>query len=183
MEELVGKLSADEVKVEGSTYIAEELVGIFSVAVVNVEGGTPSIKFLEEKVAETLQYRNEAKYASENVNVFIPSVTEDGVLSWSNKAGIDNPSSVNIKGEKGEDGYSPQKGVDYYTEADRQDIIEDVLARFPSYEGEYTVSPSRQAKTLETANKVLSDDITISEISYSEVSNNSGGTTYYIAKE
>ena len=173
MEELVGKLSADEVKVEGSTYIAEELVGIFSVAVVNVEGGTPSIKFLEEKVAETLQYRNEA----------IPSVTEDGVLSWSNKAGIDNPSSVNIKGEKGEDGYSPQKGVDYYTEADRQDIIEDVLARFPSYEGEYTVSPSRQAKTLETANKVLSDNITISEISYSEVSNNSGGTTYYIAKE
>lgn len=52
-----------------------------------------------------------------------------------------------------------------------------------SYEGEYTVTPSRTAKVLQTANKVLSDNVTIVAIPYGEVSNLSGGTTFYIAKE
>lgn len=86
-------------------------------------------------------------------------------------------------GENGKDGYTPIKGVDYYTETDKQEIINDVLASFPVYDGEYTVTPSRKTKTLETTNKVLSENIIVAEISYSEVSNNSGGTTYYIAKE
>lgn len=183
MEELKGTITVDEVSVDGKTFIAEELVGTFSVAVVNIEGGTPSVEFLEEKVAETLKYRDEAKYASENVNVFIPTVSEDGTLSWENEAGIENPAPVKIKGAKGEDGRTPVKGVDYYTEADKQEIIDNVLANFPVYEGTYNISPSRQNQTLETANKVLSDNVTIAEISYAEVSNNSGGTTYYIAKE
>lgn len=88
-----------------------------------------------------------------------------------------------IKGDKGEDGRTPVKGVDYFTEADKQELINDVLANFPVYEGEYNISPSRQTQILETTNKVLSDNVTIAEIAYSEVSNNSGGTTYYIAKE
>lgn len=183
MEELKGNLTVEEVSIDGSTYIAEELVGVFSVAVVNIEGGTPSIEFLEEKVAETLQYRDEAKYASENVNVFIPHISEDGTLTFTNGAGLENPAPVKIRGEKGEDGRTPIKGVDYYTESDKQEIIDNVLANFPAYEGAYNISPSRQTQVLETTNKVLSDDITIAEISYAEVSNNSGGTTYYIAKE
>lgn len=170
-------------KLYGTLSAEEELIGTFSVAVVEVEGGTPSIEFLEEKVAETLQYRNEAKYASENVNVFIPHIFEDGTLTFTNRAGLENPAPVKIRGEKGEDGHTPVKGVDYYTESDKQEIIDNVLANFPVYEGTYNISPSRQNQTLETANKVLSDNVTIAEISYAEVSNNSGGTTYYIAKE
>lgn len=49
-------------------------------------------------------YMNNAKNYSENVNVFIPSVSAAGVLSWTNRAGLDNPTSVNIKGEKGDKG-------------------------------------------------------------------------------
>lgn len=49
-------------------------------------------------------YMNNAKNYSENVNVFIPSVSSAGVLSWTNKAGLTNPTSVNIKGAKGDTG-------------------------------------------------------------------------------
>lgn len=49
--------------------------------------------------AET--YMNTTKYLSENVNVFVPSVSASGVLSWTNKAGLPNPASVNIKGATG----------------------------------------------------------------------------------
>lgn len=49
-------------------------------------------------------YMNNAKNYSENVNVFIPSVSAAGVLSWTNKAGLPNPASVNIKGAKGDKG-------------------------------------------------------------------------------
>ena len=52
-----------------------------------------------------------------------------------------------------------------------------------SYTGEYTVLPSRETKTLETANKVMTNNVTVLAIPYSEASNNSGGTTFYIAKE
>ena len=49
-------------------------------------------------------YMDNAKNYSENVNVFLPSVSSAGVLSWTNKAGLTNPASVNIKGEKGATG-------------------------------------------------------------------------------
>lgn len=53
---------------------------------------------------EARTYRDNAKNYSENVNVFIPSVSSAGVLSWTNKAGLTNPASVNIKGAKGDTG-------------------------------------------------------------------------------
>lgn len=40
-----------------------------------------------------------------------------------------------IKGEDGQDGYTPVKGVDYFTESDKQEIVERVLANMPSAEG------------------------------------------------
>lgn len=49
-------------------------------------------------------YMDNAKNYSENVNVFLPSVSTEGVLSWTNKAGLTNPASVNIKGAKGDTG-------------------------------------------------------------------------------
>ena len=45
-----------------------------------------------------------------NVNVFLPSVSEEGVISWTNKAGIENPPSVNIKGPQGIQGPAGAKG-------------------------------------------------------------------------
>lgn len=56
-------------------------------------------------------YMNNAKNYSENVNVFIPSVSSSSVLSWTNKAGLDNPASVNIKGAKGDKGDTGAQGI------------------------------------------------------------------------
>lgn len=56
-------------------------------------------------------YAANAKNYSENVNVFIPSVSSAGVLSWTNKAGLANPASVNIKGDKGDTGLQGKQGV------------------------------------------------------------------------
>lgn len=55
-------------------------------------------------------YATDAKNYSENVNVFEPSVSADGILSWTNKAGLPNPPSVNIKGEKGDQGLQGVQG-------------------------------------------------------------------------
>ena len=56
-------------------------------------------------------YMDNAKNYSENVNVFLPSVSSEGVLSWTNKAGLTNPASVNIKGVKGDRGLQGVQGV------------------------------------------------------------------------
>lgn len=51
-----------------------------------------------------------------------------------------------------------------------------------SYDGAYTVTPSRKAQVLQTANKVLADNVTVLAISFSVTSNTAGGETFYIAK-
>lgn len=56
-------------------------------------------------------YMDNAKNYSENVNVFVPSVSSDGVLSWTNRAGLANPASVNIKGAKGDKGDTGAQGI------------------------------------------------------------------------
>ena len=57
--------------------------------------------------------------------VYIPSVSESGDLSWTNNGGLENPPTVNIKGD---DGYTPVKGTDYYTEVEKQEIINETKA-------------------------------------------------------
>ena len=58
--------------------------------------------------AET--YMNTTKDLSENVNVFVPHIDSAGTLSWTNKAGLDNPSPITIKGIKGDPGEKGDKG-------------------------------------------------------------------------
>lgn len=42
----------------------------------------------------------------QNGATFIPSVSADGIISWTNDRELPNPSPVNIKGEKGDKGDS-----------------------------------------------------------------------------
>jgi len=49
------------------------------------------------------------------------------------------------------------------------------------YEGDYEVTPTAEGLTLETAEKVMTDDLEIKAIPYYETSNPLGGYTVYIA--
>ena len=75
---------------------------------------------------------NQGRLQGANGAVFTPSVAADGTLSWTNNGGLDNPDAVNIKGPKGEpgtngaDGRTPVKGQDYFTAADKNEMITSV---------------------------------------------------------
>ena len=84
---------------------------------------------------------------------FIPSVSADGVISWTNDKGLPNPEPVNIKGVKGDkgdkgeagengkdgaDGYTPVKGKDYFTDSDKAEMVSSVIAALPVYDGSVT---------------------------------------------
>ena len=84
---------------------------------------------------------------------FIPSVSDDGVISWRNDKGLPNPKPVNIKGVKGDkgdkgeagengkdgaDGYTPVKGKDYFTDSDKAEMVSSVIAALPVYDGSVT---------------------------------------------
>ncbi len=56
-------------------------------------------------------YADKAKEYSKSVNVYIPSVNQDGVMTWTNKAGLANPAPVNVKGERGEKGEQGPQGA------------------------------------------------------------------------
>ena len=74
----------------------------------------------------------------ENGYTFIPYVSTDGELSWTNNGGLQNPPALNIKGPQGlqgEDGYSPERGKDYWTAADQTAIVNDVLTALPTWNG------------------------------------------------
>ena len=74
----------------------------------------PTNDFLAKVLQETKNakdYADKAKEYSESVNVFIPNVDESGVISWTNKAGIENPVPVNVKGAKGEKGEQGPRGL------------------------------------------------------------------------
>ena len=52
------------------------------------------------------------------------------------------------------------------------------------YKGDYVVIPQRErGTTLDTNEKLLTDNVTVKEIPYSVTSNASGGNTCYIGKE
>lgn len=41
------------------------------------------------------------RYEVKDGATFVPSVTDDGMLSWENNGGLDNPTPVNITGPQG----------------------------------------------------------------------------------
>lgn len=75
-------------------------------------------------------------YGKDGVTYF-PSVDSEGNLSWTNDGDLENPATVNMKGpqgiqgEQGEPGYTPVKGVDYYTDSDKTELVNAVLAALP----------------------------------------------------
>lgn len=72
--------------------------------------------------------------AGEDGATFTPSVSADGVLSWTNDKELPNPDPVDLKGPKGDPGKTPVKGTDYMTEADLAEIVELTLDALPAAE-------------------------------------------------
>lgn len=127
----------------------------------NEENGTPGI-------------------AGKDGATFFPYVDENGNLSWTNDKDLPNPPTVNIKGGPG---YTPQKGVDYWTKEDQKSMIEDVLAAIPVYDGTYEITPKVDGQTINTKQKYMKNDVSIKEIPYFETGNEAGGETVYIGTE
>lgn len=48
--------------------------------------------------------------------VYTPHITDDGILSWTNDGGRDNPAQVDIKGPKGDTGPQGPAGKDALAE-------------------------------------------------------------------
>lgn len=102
----------------------------------------------------------------QNGATFTPAVSADGIISWTNDRELPNPEPVNIKGDRGErgpqglqgiqgipgvagkdgapgapgkngaDGRTPVVGVDYFTAADKAEMVTAVIAALPVYGGE-----------------------------------------------
>lgn len=79
--------------------------------------------------------------SGQNGYTFTPSVSAEGVISWTNDGGLVNPEPVNIKGPAGANGQqgpagtngkTPVKGTDYFTQADKEEFVQAVLAALPN---------------------------------------------------
>lgn len=115
-------LAADAQKAASSAkQAAENAESLANTASNAAKKNTEDITKLDKRV-ETLE-KSGGGGSSENGATFTPSVDSAGNLSWTNDKGLANPATVNIKGAKGDKGDSPQKGTDYWTEADKQEII------------------------------------------------------------
>ena len=64
-----------------------------------------------EHSQEANRAANEALHNATYVNVFTPSVNSEGIISWTNKAGIENPPPMNIRGVQGNKGDKGDKGI------------------------------------------------------------------------
>lgn len=114
---------------------------------------------------------------------FIPSVSSDGVLSWTNDQGLENPAPVNVRGPVGPDGKTPVKGTDYFTETDKAEMVSAVIAELPVYSGEYEITPLTSSDIeMLTAKTFMDANVRIKKILYAEVQNNSGGITATIGE-
>lgn len=83
---------------------------------------------------------------------YTPSVSASGDLTWTGSepgmpqipganimgpAGADGtPGAQGPPGRDGADGHTPVRGVDYWTQADQQQMVQDVIAALPVYNGE-----------------------------------------------
>lgn len=55
------------------------------------------------------------------------------------------------------------------------------VADLPHYAGEYTVTPKTSSQTLETRDRVMTENLTVGKIPYFEVTNTANGKTVTIA--
>lgn len=80
---------------------AEDTVSSYSIDIKEITSGY-SITMTDNEGSETFNIFH--GYASDKGATFTPTISDDGVLSWTNDKGLDNPPDINIKGPKGDRG-------------------------------------------------------------------------------
>ena len=66
----------------------------------------------------------------------VETITNGATITITDKNGTTTATILNgAKGDPGTNGTTPVKGVDYYTESDKQEMVQLVLAAIPSAEG------------------------------------------------
>lgn len=81
----------------------------------------------EYKLSYTAQEIDEKLGRIDQLSEEIPSAIETALA--------EAKASGEFKGDKGDPGYTPQKGTDYWTNADRDEMINAVLSALPAWEG------------------------------------------------
>lgn len=84
--------------------------GISKIEFVSSEGLVDNYKIIYNDLSEDFFTVTNGKKGDtgEDGATYTPSVSEDGVLSWSNDKGKNNPAPVNIKGPQGPKGDTPE---------------------------------------------------------------------------
>lgn len=96
---------------------------------------TPQVYQLEPQEIRTLLGTNNIWADCGNVSV---EYRVDPTLAHESGGGSGGQGQKGDKGDKGDpgnDGYTPVKGVDYWTAADKQEMVQDVLAALPAWTG------------------------------------------------
>lgn len=123
-----------------------------------------TLTITDKKGTKTVTIKNGAPGVT-----FTPHVSNEGVLSWTNDGNLDNPAPVSLKGPigdtglQGEPGVTPVKGTDYWTAADKQEMVNETLNSIP-------------LATTETAGKVKPDGTTITVDADGTIHSIGGGT-------
>lgn len=81
-----------------------------------------------EIVGDSLVTLDKKAHTHDNKDTLDKLSVSDGKLQY-------NGSDVGLKGDKGADGKTPVKGTDYWTEADKAEIVNDTLAALPKWTG------------------------------------------------
>jgi hypothetical protein len=103
-------LQVNPVLREGELVIARKANGKRKLVVGKAGGSSYANSEVVWDAEQAETYMNTTKELSENVNVFVPHIDSTGILTWTNKAGLDNPSPITIKGIKGDPGEKGDKG-------------------------------------------------------------------------
>lgn len=101
------------------------------------------IEEIDNQISEIMEQETE----SSSDFAWLPFVDNEGNLSWTKSVSDISPAITNIMGPTGERGpkgdtgaagvagYSPVRGTDYWTDADKSAIVADVLGSLPAAEG------------------------------------------------
>jgi hypothetical protein len=103
-------LQVNPVLREGELVIARKANGKRKLVVGKLGGSSYANSEVVWDAEQAETYMNTTKDLSENVNVFVPHIDSSGILTWTNKAGLDNPSPITIKGIKGDPGEKGEPG-------------------------------------------------------------------------